>query len=740
MRNHSTGTSPAGLLQFCLRLAFYYAFVLLPMLHPSLAVSGDFRILWGLLVLIPLQAVLGFFTPSFPGRNRRTWLWPILLILISLPLMGWNGTTIPYLLISLWAYGATYLAFRRGITWLLYPEPFFMAATLIRLMAFSQIAAGAEEAAFSLAPAVMAAIFVAFTAYLFLLYRIAQRGKKGGSPWREALLLLVLFAAMGFIIAPLAPERFNPDLIRNDRLQERKSPPNPYDTQGAADENSNSSGDEGDQGQGEENQGNSLQVVSQSEWSEGVSEGEPGDQGEGGDGGPQQQYMVFVARSSMETAYMAEEYFGIFDSEEGFTADPDLYLNQLTHQRYLETWQNDGVPGDAGRIDEHIDVYSTVSQNYIPYYPYELEPTVRDNRYYPLAFSYRTFSFPSRLTEAQRMPFVPDITDQDREALEPYLELKLDPILEQRLNGYLEEVLSPNMNPAQQVQAILESLDDYQYQIGFTDDVSIPAIDRFLFDTKEGDCSEFSNAAALLGRTAGIPTRVVTGFLLSKDLQTQAHQEGLIELRKVHEPLAALPLDQLYLITTAHHHSWTQFYLPRYGWVDFESTAYAIPPPPGADMNSTDVVIPRIYPREEQRFMLNLPWGIMLRTALALLGVLLLFQYSRRRIALLRLKLLSRGHNEKGLKALYSLLIHRYNGREAEKKDPSLTPKELARQWPEFRSFAQLYESTLLNPSLTEEEKALRKEQLQREYRKLMKQHRTLGKMIRELLSLREVR
>ncbi len=122
---------------------------------------------------------------------------------------------------------------------------------------------------------------------------------------------------------------------------------------------------------------------------------------------------------------------------------------------------------------------------------------------------------------------------------------------------------------------------------------SVNKLSKFLSGSLTGDCTEFANTAAILGRLAGIPSRVVRGYLASENLQTPSHRKGIIELQKNIDVLKEYTPDELLLVTTAHKHAWVQFYLSEYGWIDFEATGSAIPPA-GMNMNDAQVVVPII--------------------------------------------------------------------------------------------------------------------------------------------------
>jgi hypothetical protein len=82
----------------------------------------------------------------------------------------------------------------------------------------------------------------------------------------------------------------------------------------------------------------------------------------------------------------------------------------------------------------------------------------------------------------------------------------------------------------------------------------------FLFTRKKGHCEYFASAMAVMLRSLGIPSRLVTGF-----------QSGIFN-----------PMTDLYVIRASDAHSWVEAWLPGRGWVTFDPT----PPDPNPGANA----------------------------------------------------------------------------------------------------------------------------------------------------------
>ncbi|MBN2499786.1 MAG: hypothetical protein JXB38_03400 [Anaerolineales bacterium] len=76
-------------------------------------------------------------------------------------------------------------------------------------------------------------------------------------------------------------------------------------------------------------------------------------------------------------------------------------------------------------------------------------------------------------------------------------------------------------------------------------------VDYFLFDLQEGYCDYYATSMVVLARAAGVPARMVSGFVSGGyDVQNDR-----------------------FVVTQSLAHSWVEVYFPGYGWVEFEPTA-----------------------------------------------------------------------------------------------------------------------------------------------------------------------
>jgi transglutaminase-like putative cysteine protease len=105
---------------------------------------------------------------------------------------------------------------------------------------------------------------------------------------------------------------------------------------------------------------------------------------------------------------------------------------------------------------------------------------------------------------------------------------------------------------------VQRAMDMIRDGFGYTLDTPLPgrdAVDDFLFGYRAGYCEHFSSAFVVLMRAAGIPSRVVTGYV-----------GGYRN-----------PIGGYWLVRNSDAHAWAESWLPGRGWVRFDPTAAVAP-------------------------------------------------------------------------------------------------------------------------------------------------------------------
>lgn len=486
------------------------------------------------------------------------------------------------------------------------------------------------------------------------------------------------------------------------------------------------------QGQNQSQSGNNNNL-------EGVPSDQWNNQQQGGEGQGGRQHTVMVIHSKVGPVYSADAYWEKFDAHAGFTVE-ESRLNHLARIRLLETWREKTPNRDLKRRSFEVFYLSTIKDRVLAYQPVFIEPTVQDVRYKPFNLSYRAKSFMST-SKPEDWQTLGSLSVREKRELKEFLELPLSQADQRRFANYLNRLIKDKKGYWQRLEAMLKGFKGHQYKLGFEEDTRVATLSRFLFRTKEGDCTEFAHTAALLGRMAGVPSRVVTGYLASRELQTRAHQRGLHVLQRQIKPLQKFPLEELYLITTSHRHAWVQFYLPRYGWIDFETTAFAKPPKPQFDPNNRDVVIPLIDEEQVKRPKpeFQIPWKLVGKVGGILVLTVILGLYSYRYIRELYLGLKSRGESQEALMALYTLLLMKLAAAGYALRPPFQTPTEYAREHHEFKGFAALYTMLRYRVHIGPEERLISQRKLNDEYGRLLSSSRRPGFLaaLKRVFSLR---
>jgi transglutaminase-like putative cysteine protease len=403
-----------------------------------------------------------------------------------------------------------------------------------------------------------------------------------------------------------------------------------------------------------------------------------------------------------------------------------------------KTWRDPLRYNEARRNSHEFFYVSSIPARVLPYRPYRIEPTVQDIKYKPFDLTYRAWSMISgvRLDETRGL----ELSSAEREDLKQFLAAPLDEGDLNRLRAYLAQILPGKNSQAERIEGILKSFKRHRYKMGYSDDMNPDRLVDFLLANRTGDCSEFAHSAALLGRLAGIPSRVVQGYLASKETQTPAHKRGVRVMMKQLPVLAGFNPDELYLITTGQHHAWVQYYLPQFGWTDFEATVYAIPPEPQFDPNNADVLIPIIEPEKNQDArQYQIPYKLIGKIALYAFIGLILSLYALRYGREAYLAFLSSRPDEKGARALARLLALKLAADGRPIQSPALTLLEYSQRENSVRQFAILHNRYLYRLQASAAEKSEIYEKLQGEFNSIIHGQARRGFLaaVRRLISLK---
>ncbi len=138
----------------------------------------------------------------------------------------------------------------------------------------------------------------------------------------------------------------------------------------------------------------------------------------------------------------------------------------------------------------------------------------------------------------------PAVTDD----IKPYLQL---PPLGARVKELALEITSSDADVYDKAVSVKRYLlTNYTYTRTLERGDSAYPLEEFLFVGKEGHCEYFATAMAVLLREAGIPSRVVNGFI------------------------GGVPNEHgnFFLVRESDAHSWVEVFFPGHGWVTFDPT------------------------------------------------------------------------------------------------------------------------------------------------------------------------
>jgi len=165
----------------------------------------------------------------------------------------------------------------------------------------------------------------------------------------------------------------------------------------------------------------------------------------------------------------------------------------------------------------------------------------------PQGFHYDAYSLLENPPESSTPRYPPPVLRlMDRERY-----LQLPPRLDPRIPALARAMAGPAISDLAQARAIEASLRrHYAYTLQLPRRAAADPLADFLFTRKQGHCEYFASALTVLLRTAGIPARIVTGFLGGE----------------------YNPITDLWVVRSSDAHSWVEAWIPGHGWSTFDAT------------------------------------------------------------------------------------------------------------------------------------------------------------------------
>ncbi len=153
-----------------------------------------------------------------------------------------------------------------------------------------------------------------------------------------------------------------------------------------------------------------------------------------------------------------------------------------------------------------------------------------------------------------------DLRKEDLQDLEIYLQLPEDEITD-RTRELTESIVEEaeaesDYDKAKAIEAHLREAYEYNTQVEPLP-LNEEFVDHFLFETREGYCTYYATAMAVMLRLEGIPVRYIEGYVARDEVEDQ---RGVYEVRQ------------------RHAHTWVEAFIEPVGWVNFEPTP-AFPQP-----------------------------------------------------------------------------------------------------------------------------------------------------------------
>jgi len=147
--------------------------------------------------------------------------------------------------------------------------------------------------------------------------------------------------------------------------------------------------------------------------------------------------------------------------------------------------------------------------------------------------------------------FHPKLADWQRRGA-----LRLPPDTNPKTRALAEQWLAEGASPRERVQRAKTMIREQQFTYTLRPSIlGREGVDDFLFNTREGYCEHYASAFSVLMRAAGVPSRVVVGYLGGE----------------------RNPFGGYYVVRQADAHAWSEVWFEDEGWVRVDPTSFIAP-------------------------------------------------------------------------------------------------------------------------------------------------------------------
>jgi transglutaminase-like putative cysteine protease len=158
----------------------------------------------------------------------------------------------------------------------------------------------------------------------------------------------------------------------------------------------------------------------------------------------------------------------------------------------------------------------------------------------------------SRMTEVAAVSHSKGRFEQDLGAVTRARDLRLPLRSNPRTTAFAQQLRREHPDDGDFVRVVLERVHTQEYYYTLEPPpLGADSVDEFLFDTKRGFCGHYASAFAVLMRAAGIPARVVTGYV------------GGTYNRYSHD----------WIVRQSDAHAWVEVWIAGSGWTRVDPTA-----------------------------------------------------------------------------------------------------------------------------------------------------------------------